>query len=182
LLSTFNYSWNSLSPTGGSPFRWVSGVARGRFPTASYWLNLIVSVFSACPPTKRGRARWTRPLRGRVMVRWDELPAPRSGQTREYLEANRSWLRVERLPAYAPELNPVEDLWACITNRATANYSPDTLAELDGQFRTGLRPLRRQTDLGLNLIKHTASSPNKNAWSYAKLSSSLSASVARCSL
>jgi hypothetical protein len=31
---------------------------------------------------------------------------------RAHLEQQRGWLTVERLPAYAPELNPVEYLWA----------------------------------------------------------------------
>ena len=50
------------------------------------------------------------------------------------MEANRSWLTVERLPAYAPELNPVEGLWASLTSHATANFSPHTLEELGGQL------------------------------------------------
>ena len=70
------------------------------------------------------------------------------------MEANRSWLTVERLPAYAPELNPVEGLWASLTSHATANFSPHTLEELGGQLRGGIRRLRRQLDLGLNFIKH----------------------------
>ena len=95
-----------------------------------------------------------RHLRGPVVVLWDGLPAHRSGQTQAYVEANRSWLTVERLPAYAPELNPVEGLWASLTSHATANFSPDTLEELGGRLRGGIRRLRRQPDLGLNFIKH----------------------------
>jgi transposase len=32
----------------------------------------------------------------------------------ETLNTQRSWLVVERLPAYAPELNPVEGLWSSL--------------------------------------------------------------------
>jgi transposase len=39
---------------------------------------------------------------------WDGLPAHRSTTMRAWLNTQRSWLVVERLPAYAPELNPVE--------------------------------------------------------------------------
>jgi len=97
-----------------------------------------------------------RHVRGKVVLLWDGLPAHRSGQTQAYVEANRSGLTVERLPAYAPELNPVEDLWASLTSRATANFSPDTLEELGGRLRSGIRCLRRQPDLGLNFIKHAS--------------------------
>ena len=39
---------------------------------------------------------------------WDGLPAHRSRSMRAWLRRQRSWLVVEPLPAYAPELNPVE--------------------------------------------------------------------------
>jgi transposase len=39
---------------------------------------------------------------------WDGLPSHRSNAMRSWLNRQRSWLVVERLPAYAPELNPVE--------------------------------------------------------------------------
>jgi transposase len=38
---------------------------------------------------------------------WDGLPAHRSRAMRAWIRIQRSWLVVERLPAYAPELNPV---------------------------------------------------------------------------
>jgi transposase len=43
---------------------------------------------------------------------WDGLPAHRSLAMAAWLRGQRSWLVVEPLPAYAPELNPVEALWA----------------------------------------------------------------------
>ena len=43
---------------------------------------------------------------------WDGLPAHRSNAMRLWLATQRSWLVVERLPACAPELNPVEGLWS----------------------------------------------------------------------
>jgi len=41
---------------------------------------------------------------------WDGLPSHRSNAMGAWLNRQRSWLVVERLPAYAPELNPVEGL------------------------------------------------------------------------
>ena len=38
---------------------------------------------------------------------WDGLPAHRSHAMRAWLRRQRSWLVVEPLPAYAPDLNPV---------------------------------------------------------------------------
>lgn len=41
---------------------------------------------------------------------WDGLPSHRSRRMQAFLDTQRSWLVVERLPAYAPDLNPVEAL------------------------------------------------------------------------
>jgi transposase len=41
-----------------------------------------------------------------------------------------SWLRVEPLPAYAPELDAMELLWANLSSRKLANLCPETLDEL----------------------------------------------------
>jgi DDE superfamily endonuclease len=43
---------------------------------------------------------------------WDGLGAHRSRAMRAFLAIQRDWLVVERLPAYAPDLNPVEALWS----------------------------------------------------------------------
>ena len=42
----------------------------------------------------------------------------------------RRWLVVERLAAYAPELNPVEGLWACLKGGDLANRCCDTIDEM----------------------------------------------------
>ena len=43
---------------------------------------------------------------------WDGLPAHRSKAMGAWLRRQRYWLVVERLPGYAPDLNPVEALWS----------------------------------------------------------------------
>jgi DDE superfamily endonuclease len=43
---------------------------------------------------------------------WDGLPAHRSSKMAAFLATQRDWLVVERLPADAPELNPVAGLWS----------------------------------------------------------------------
>jgi hypothetical protein len=42
---------------------------------------------------------------------WDGLPPHRSKAMAAWLRCQRTWLVVEPLPAYAPDLNPVEPLW-----------------------------------------------------------------------
>jgi transposase len=47
-------------------------------------------------------------------------------------------VRVERLPAYAPELNPVEFLWGYLKNHPLANLTPDSLWKLTRAARNAL--------------------------------------------
>ncbi|HEV3505399.1 MAG TPA: transposase [Actinomycetes bacterium] len=48
----------------------------------------------------------------KVVLLWDGLSAHWSTKMRAWLDSQRDWLTAQRLPAYAPELNPVEYLWA----------------------------------------------------------------------
>jgi hypothetical protein len=58
---------------------------------------------------------------------WDGLPAHRSHAMGAWLRRQRSWLVVEPLPAYAPDLNPVEPLWSSLKGVELANLAGDTL-------------------------------------------------------
>jgi DDE superfamily endonuclease len=48
---------------------------------------------------------------------WDGLPAHRSKAMQAFVAGQRHWLVVERLPGYAPELNPTEALWGHLKGR-----------------------------------------------------------------
>jgi hypothetical protein len=56
------------------------------------------------------------------------LPAHRSLAMRAWLATQRSWLVVQRLPADAPELNPVQGLWSSRKAVELANLTGPTLA------------------------------------------------------
>jgi hypothetical protein len=64
---------------------------------------------------------------------WDGLPAHRSNAMGRWVNTQRSWLVVERLPAYAPDLNPVEGLWSSLKAVELANLTSPTLAEVIAQ-------------------------------------------------
>ena len=68
--------------------------------------------------------------RGPLIVVLDRLNAHRSA-VRHLQERGASWLTVEWLPAYAPELNPVEALWSHAKYSALANFVPDDLDHLN---------------------------------------------------
>ena len=85
---------------------------------------------------------------------WDGLPAHRSTAMRAWLATQRSWLVVERLPAYAPELNPIEGLWSSIKAVELANLTSPTLAEVIDQAHKGIERVRRTPHLAYSFLRH----------------------------
>ena len=69
-------------------------------------------------------------LRGHVIVVWDGGSSHKGPLIRELL-ARRKRLHLERLPAYAPDLNPVEWLWGHVKYGRMANFVPRHVRHLD---------------------------------------------------
>jgi transposase len=86
---------------------------------------------------------------------WDGLPAHRSTAMRTWLNTQRLWLVVERLPAYAPELNPVEGLWSSLKAVELANLTMTTLAEVIDQAHNGIDRVRRRPHLAYSFLRRT---------------------------
>ncbi|MEU2744015.1 transposase, partial [Streptomyces sp. NPDC007095] len=86
-------------------------------------------------------------LKAPLIVVWDWLNTHIS-KTMKALVAEREWLTVVLLPGYAPELNPVEGLWAHI-KRSLANLAARALSELETLLRRRLKALQyRHSILG----------------------------------
>jgi transposase len=51
------------------------------------------------------------------------------------------------LPAYAPDLNPVECMWAWLKRHALANYCSADLAELKNTARRRLRSSQKRRSI-----------------------------------
>jgi putative transposase len=62
-----------------------------------------------------------RHLRGAFVLVWDRLPGHRAHVVTTYL--HRRHRHVALLPPYAPELNPVEILWAYLKRNPLANFA-----------------------------------------------------------
>ena len=78
---------------------------------------------------------------------WDGLPSHRSKVMQAFLHRQRSWLRVERLPGYAHELNPVEGIWGNVKRKELANLCPDNVGELEQVADEGLCRIGADTEL-----------------------------------
>jgi hypothetical protein len=91
----------------------------------------------------------------KVVLLWDGLSAHWSYRMRAHLDAQRDWLTVERLPAYAPELNPAEYLWANLKGAELANFAGDSVAEVADQAQHGIQRVCHSDSLVLGFLAHT---------------------------
>lgn len=85
---------------------------------------------------------------------WDGLPAHRSLAMAAWLRRQRHWLVVERLPGYAPELNPVEALWSNLKGVELANLAGDTLEEVTAAAERGIQRIRQTHHLAYSFLRH----------------------------
>jgi len=93
-------------------------------------------------------------IHGRVIVVWDGGPMHRGNYIRAVL-ARHPRLTIERLPPYAPDLNPVEALWNHLKYHELANFTPDNVTELRVQLVTRLRKAQRSPPRIQSFVKAT---------------------------
>jgi transposase len=86
-----------------------------------------------------------REVAGRLVLVWDGAPIHRSRVIREFLATGAAErLHVERLPAYAPELNPGEGLWAHLKGVELRNVCCLTIRHLRHELRDAVKRVRRK--------------------------------------
>jgi transposase len=88
-----------------------------------------------------------RHIPGPLWIVWDRLSAHRSRVTRDFIADQAERLRVEYLPGYAPELNPVEYIWSYWKQHALSNVCPKDYWSLDYTARKTLKRMRRRPRL-----------------------------------
>jgi len=93
-------------------------------------------------------------LGGHIVLVWDNSSHHKDALMRELLAARDRWLTVFRLPAYAPDLNPAEGVWASLRNDLgnLAACTVDALAEL---VRTRLKKMQYRPELLDGFIAET---------------------------
>ena len=83
-----------------------------------------------------------RHLRGPLILIWDRLNVHRAALIKALLRRHPR-LRTELLPPYAPELNPVEQLWQHLKWNCLANFAPRDVLQLAGVARRRPAHIRR---------------------------------------
>ena len=127
------FNWHHLSAIAGLTF-W------------NFYFKLVPGTFNGQRVVEflqQLRAQIKRPL----LIIWDGLPAHRSRLVRDYVDGCEGEIQIERLPAYAPELNPVEYLWAHWKQHELGNFCPKHFAELSHFARNKLRRSQRRPQI-----------------------------------
>ncbi len=91
----------------------------------------------------------------RLIVVWDGLPSHRSRLMKQYLDTQRRWLTVVRLPPYAPDLNPVEFAWGNIQAKELANLCSDDLGAMVSGVRKGFARVYKNKSLPQSFLQHS---------------------------
>jgi transposase len=139
--------WKRLSVAVALAFRWDGRRSRLFFQTrpGTYTDGGLITFLRALKRHFRGRS---------IILLWDGLPAHRSGRMTRYVARQRAWLHVERLPAYAPDLNPVEQIWGNVKGRDLANRCPTEILALRRPLRGSFARIRRHPDLAVGFLRH----------------------------
>ena len=139
--------WKRLSIAGALAFRWDGRRTRFFFQTrAGTYTDVALIAFL--------RALKRHFPRQRVVLIWDGLGGHKSRLMATYVARQRAWLTVEPLPAYAPELNPIEQVWGNVKTRELANVCAPDLAALRPPLRAGFARVRRHPQLAFAFLQH----------------------------
>lgn len=93
--------------------------------------------------------------RGPLVLLWDLGRPHQHRHVRQYLATHPRW-QAEWLPPYAPELNPVEQVWGYLKYGRLANFAPNTVQEIHDEVRTEGQRLTHRPDLLKQLFRHAA--------------------------
>lgn len=127
----YSFTWNQLSAVAGVTF-W------------NIYFKLVNGAVRA-PELVAFLKNLRRHLPGRkLLIIWDRLQAHRSRLVRDYVDTQGGDIQLEFLPPYAPELNPVEYLWAHWKQHEMPNFCPKDFAELSAFARAKLKRTQRR--------------------------------------
>ncbi|OXM62804.1 transposase [Amycolatopsis vastitatis] len=96
-------------------------------------------------------------LDGPIVLIWDNLNTHISAAMRKLIAA-RDWLQVIRLPAYAPDLNPVEHVWSHV-KRGLGNLIVRGIDHLVAVVKNRLKRIQYRPELLDAFFAHTGLEP-----------------------
>ena len=101
--------------------------------------------------------RLPRKIPGKLLVIWDGSPIHRGQAIKKCLaRGTAKRLHLERLPGYAPDLNPKEGIWNLLKRKGLANICCADLAELASEVARAQGRLRHRREVILACFSHAA--------------------------
>ena len=95
-----------------------------------------------------------RHIKGKLLIIWDGLPAHRSQEVKRFLSnGGAKRIHLERLPGYAPDLNPDEGIWHYLKSVELGNVCCHHLQELRLELRRAIARLRHKKKIILACIR-----------------------------
>ena len=135
----FNFNWQKLSVSAGVTLR-------------NFYFRLYPGAIGELEVIDFLKAL-LRHIDGPLLIVWDRLPAHRSRLVREFIELSQGHIATEFLPPYAPELNPVEYIWAYWKQHELPNVCPKNYWELDERAPQIAAPYAPQAALDYSLLE-----------------------------
>src|ERR1700686_1606434 len=146
------------------PHRCRTWAPRGQTPVLQYhfnwkmlsamagvtWWNFYFRLFPGAirsPQIIEFLSHLLRHIPGKLLIVWDGLPGHRSRAVWDFVRQQKGRIWLEFLPAYAPELNPVEYLWSHWKQHELPNFCPQNFAQLSYSARQALRRMRKRPTL-----------------------------------
>lgn len=87
-----------------------------------------------------------RHIPGKLLLIWDGLPAHRSHVIKDFLtQGAADRLHLERLPGYAPDLNPDEGIWHYLKHVELKNLCCQNFTQLRLELRRAIQRLRHKS-------------------------------------
>jgi transposase len=140
---------------------------RGKTPTQEQWGRhdrlSVISAITVSPRRRRRGLYWEnhrhnlrgeqvvgflrlvrRHLRRKTILVLDRWSVHRSAVVGRFMARHFATMEVEWLPSYAPELNPVEQVWNHAKYSDLPNVAPPDLQELEGLVRSSIANTRGQ--------------------------------------
>jgi len=130
----YTFAWKQISAIAGLTLR-------------RFYFRLFAGSIRAPPVVQFLQALRTQLAGQRLLIIWDGFKTHRSRLVRTWLEAQHGEVQMEFLPPYAPELNPVEQIWNYLKNRELANLCADSLGQVGDRAHRRLCSMQRRPKL-----------------------------------
>lgn len=148
-LSTRPHRVRTWAPRGQTPvlqetFNWKSLSLIAGISLWNFYFRIHAGSIKSPQVVEFLRALQRHLRHRKLLVLWDGAPIHRSRVVAQFIASTKGHLAVEPLPAYAPELNPVEYLWAHLKEHELGNLIVREAWQLSHQATAALRRMRRR--------------------------------------